>query len=130
MKFKFFLFGLLFSGSLIVSAQNEPGVVKIKSDPEISKVLKQRIAYNKDLKLYKAYRIQLFYGSEKAAAKQMDKFRILFPNIPVNIIFSSPDWKVQAGSYHTKLDADRDLKEVKMDFPRAFVLETKIERKK
>ncbi len=127
MKFKFFFFGILFLSSCIISAQQEPGVVKIKSDPAISKVLKQKIKYNKKAKYFKGFRIQLFYGSEEGAKKEMDKFKQLYPKIPVDLLFSSPDWKVQAGKYLSKLDADRDLKDIKKDFPSAIVLHTKIE---
>jgi len=130
MKFKILFFSILFFSSFFVSAQNEQGVVKIKSDKEISALLRKKVEYNKTKDTYKGYRIQLFYGSEKGANKEIDKFKSLYPEIPVNLLFSSPDWKVQAGNYHTKLDADKDLKDIKIDFPSAIVLQTEIELKK
>jgi len=129
MRFKILFFGFLFFSNYIVSAQNEQGIVKIKADKNISELLKQKVEYNKTKETYKGYRIQLFYGSEKGANEEIDKFKSLFPDIPVKLLFSSPDWKVQAGNYHTKLDADRDLKEIKMDFPSAIVLQSEIELK-
>jgi hypothetical protein len=129
MQYKILFFSFLFFVNFIVSAQNEQGVVKIKADKNVSELLKQKIEYNKTKETYKGYRIQLFYGSEKGANKEIDKFKSLFPDIPVKLLFSSPDWKVQAGNYHTKLDADRDLKEIKMDFPSAIVLQSEIELK-
>jgi len=129
MKFKILFFGILFFSSMAVSAQNEQGVVKIRADKEISDLLKKKVEYNKTKNTYKGYRIQLFYGSEKGAKDEISKFKSLYPGIPVKLLFSSPDWKVQAGNYHSKLDADRDLKDIKLDFPSAIVLQSEIELK-
>ncbi len=130
MKFKILFFSILFFSSFFVSAQNEQGVVKIRADKEISDLLKKKIEYNKTKATYEGYRIQLFYGSEKGANKEMNKFKSLYPEINVKLLFSSPDWKVQAGNYHSKLDADRDLKDIKLDFPSAIVLQSEIELNK
>lgn len=129
MSFKLLFFSILFLSSYFISAQTEQGIVRIKADKEISDLLKKKIEYNKTKETYKGYKIQLFYGSEKGASEEMNKFKSLFPDIPVKLLFSSPDWKVQAGNYHTKLDADRDLKEIKLDFPSAIVLQSEIELK-
>ncbi|RUA12541.1 MAG: hypothetical protein DSY82_00975 [Flavobacteriia bacterium] len=129
MKFIILFFGILFFSSITVSAQNEQGVVKIRADKKISDLLKKKVKYNKTKNTYKGYRIQLFYGSEKGSKKEISKFKSLYPDIPVKLLFSSPDWKVQAGNYHSKLDADRDLKDIKLDFPSAIVLQSEIELK-
>ncbi len=103
------------------------GKVTVKTNPEIDKVISQKKAYNNSLKTMNGYKVQLFFGNEKKAYEEKTKFRGLFPDIPVKIIFSSPDWKVQAGNYLNRLDADKALLDIKNDFSGAIVLETEID---
>ncbi len=118
-------FFLLFS--LSGFAQQTMGKVTVKTNPEIDKVISQKKAYNNSLKTMNGYKVQLFFGNEKKAYEEKTKFRGLFPDIPVKIIFSSPDWKVQAGNYLNRLDADKALLDIKNDFSGAIVLETEID---
>ncbi len=113
--------------SLSGFAQQTIGKVTVKTDSDIDKVISKKKAYNKSLKTMNGYKIQLFFGDEKKAYEEKDKFRGLFPDIPVKIIFRSPDWKVQAGNYLSRLDADRALIDIKNDFSGAIVLETEID---
>ena len=108
-------------------AQSSEGNVKIRTNPNIDKLVNERIAFNKANKTMPGYRIQLFYGSEKSALKERDRFKQLFPDIRAKIVFSSPEWKVQVGNYLTRLDADSDLIEIKKHFPAAIVLQTDID---
>lgn len=108
-------------------AQQSEGKVFITTNSDIDKVITQKKAYNKSLKTIDGYRIQLFFGNEKKAYKTKEKFISLYPEIPVTITFSSPDWKVQAGNYLNRLDADRAIVEIKSDFTGAIVLNTKID---
>ncbi|MEN8185743.1 MAG: SPOR domain-containing protein [Bacteroidota bacterium] len=117
---------LFFLISLSGIAQQTEGTLKIKTSREIDKVISQKKASNASIKSIEGYKIQLFYGSEKNAHKVKEEFRSLFPEIPAKIIFSSPDWKVQAGNYISKLDADKVLKNIKKDFPSAIILKTDI----
>jgi len=108
-------------------AQQTIGKVDIKTTSDIDRVITEKKAYNKSLKTMDGYKIQLFYGNEKNAYEAKEEFRSLFPDIPVKIIFSSPDWKVQAGNYRSRLDADRALIDIKNDFTVAIVLKTDID---
>jgi len=108
-------------------AQQSSGKVTVKTNSKIDRVITEKKAYNKSLKTTDGYKIQLYFGNEKKAYEAKDEFSSLFPDIPVKIIFSSPDWKVQAGNYPDRLDADRALIDIKIDFPGAIVLETDID---
>ena len=68
----------------------------------------------------------MFYGSEQAAIEVREKFNEVFPDIRSELKFNSPDWKVWAGSFKTKLEADRILAEIKEGFPSAIRIVTKI----
>ncbi|MEN8123564.1 MAG: SPOR domain-containing protein [Bacteroidota bacterium] len=108
-------------------AQQTSGKVTVKTTSDIDRVISKKKAFNKSIKTMDGYKIQLFFGVEKKAYEAEDEFSSLFPDIPVKIIFSSPDWKVQAGNFMNRLDADRALIDIKNDFPGAIVLETEID---
>lgn len=110
-------------------AQQNKGVIKIETNSNIDAVIAQKKQYNKSLKTTKGYRIQLFYGSEKESYKVKDEFKSSFPDIVTKIIFSSPQWKVQVGSYETRLEADKALVPIKIEFPGAIILATEIDIK-
>ena len=118
----------LFTGAQIF-AQQTKGTVRIESSAKIDEMLAQKKQYNKNLKTYKGFRIQLFYGSEKGSYDIKDEFKVLFPEVPTKIVFSSPEWKVQVGNYITRLEADRSLVDIKKEFPSAIILATEIDLK-
>lgn len=108
-------------------AQQKEGELQIETSTKIDAVVSQKKQYNKNLESIKGYRIQLFYGSEKAAYKIKDEFKALFPDITTKIIFSSPQWKVQVGNFITRLEADRTLTSIKKEYPGAIILATEID---
>ena len=111
-------------------AQQEEGVVKIETNAKIDEIIAKKKLFNKSLKATKGYKIQLFYGNEKNSHKIKDEFKVLFPEIDTKIIFSSPQWKVQAGNFRTRLEADRNLVEIKKDYPTAIVIASEIDTNK
>ncbi len=119
----FFILFIIFNS---LAQQNE-GELKIETSAKINTVVNQKKEYNKNLKTLKGYRIQLFYGSEKAAYKIKDEFKALYPDITTKIIFSSPQWKIQVGNFTTRLEADRALIQIKEEYPGAIILATEID---
>ena len=111
--------------SVDLTAQNE-GVINIQSSENIKRIIAKKRYYNKNNKVIKGFKIQLFYGNEEAAYNVRDKFSSVFPDTKIEIRFFSPEWKVWVGSYKTKLEADFALKEIKEALFNAFVFPTDI----
>jgi len=68
------------------------------------------------------FRIQLYNGFEVEAKKTRAKFRLEFPDIKTYLVYRQPEWKIQVGTYKTKLEADRALLEIKREFRSAIVV--------
>lgn len=68
------------------------------------------------------FRIQLYNGFEVEAKKTRAKFRIEFPEIKTYLVYRQPEWKIQVGTYKTKLEADRALLDIKKEFGNAIVV--------
>ncbi len=122
------IFSLFFS--IHNYAQQTKGTVHIETSSKIDQVVAKKKEYNKNLKTFKGYKIQLFYGSEKGAYELKEEFQLDFPQIPTKISFSSPNWKVQAGNFKTRLEADRAVVDIKKDFPGSTIVAADIEIEK
>ena len=123
----FSLIFIVFFGSIGFSQQNE-GVVTIETDAKIDEIIAKKKEFDKELKTVNGFKIQLFYGNEKNSHKIKDEFKALYPDITTKIIFSSPQWKVQVGNYRTRLEADRQLIEIKKEYPGAIVIASEIDK--
>lgn len=110
-------------------AQSDTGDLSVHASEEINDLLKQRKDYNKSLKTYQGFRIQIYYGSEKECYELKEEFSTLFPEIPTSIVFSTPQWKLQVGEYRTRLEADKAIATIKAEYPSAIVLASDIEYK-
>ena len=126
-KITFFGLILITFIPLITFAQQKEGIVKIETSAKIDETVAKKKQFNKSLKTINGYKIQLFYGNEKNSHKIKDEFKALFPEISTKIIFISPQWKVQVGNYRTRLEADRNLIEIKNKYPSAIVIASEIE---
>ena len=92
-----------------------------KSDNQLIKeLITKKKDFNKEFGY--GYRIQLYNGFEVEAKKTREKFRIEFPDIKTYIVYRQPEWKIQVGTYKTKLEADRALIEIKKEFPGAIAV--------
>jgi len=55
----------------------------------------------------------LGFNSITVMKNKLDKFgrslKVEFPDRSSKLVYNSPEWKVQVGTYKTKLEADKDL---------------------
>lgn len=92
-----------------------------KTDTElVENLLDKKKEFNKEFGY--GYRIQLYNGFEVEAKKMKEKFRIEFPDIKTHLTYSQPEWKIQVGTYKTKLEADKALLAIKKEFASAIVV--------
>ena len=119
------LFILFLISNTLISAQNE-GVLTIRTSEKIKQIVTKKKDFNKNIKKINGFKIQLFYGEEKGAYAIRDNFSSIFPHTSVEIKHANPEWKVWAGAYKTRLEADRALKEIREAQFNAFVFKTEI----
>ena len=92
-----------------------------KTDSElVNELISKKRKFNKEFGY--GFRIQLYNGFEVDAKKTRAKFRIEFPEIKTYLVYRQPEWKIQVGTYKTKLEADRALLEIKKEFSSAIVI--------
>jgi len=106
------------------------GNVVIYQDSRINKLVWKHVSQNKEFNGIQGFRIRIFSDLGQAAREKSQeanaRFNELFPHISVYREYDSPYYKVYAGDYRTKNDALVDFKRIKMYFPAAFVVPTRI----
>lgn len=112
-----FLPVLLFTNH-VVSAQN----VTVEQDAKFEQLLNEKRKVNASLTLNDRWKIQIFTGNNENAKKELISFKKDNKNFDATIVFHTPVYKVWVGNYKTRIEAERNLKELKMKYPNAFLI--------
>jgi len=115
----FFIFTMLFFNSYETKAQQ--GKVIVFENKKITELLALKSVMNKENKFTDGYTIQLYYGELTGANSIIKSYRRSFSSWPSTIIYETPNYKVWAGNFITRLEADRALLDIQKQFPNAFV---------
>lgn len=114
----FSIIGLFFIG--FSYAQN--GTLTVKEDPRVTSLMTLKTKLQKANKLTDGYTIQLFYGDLNKANNILNEYRNKHTKWPAAIEYETPNYKVWAGNFQNRLEADRALLEIQLNFPSAFIL--------
>ncbi len=106
------------------------GKTEIIQDPRVDILINKHIRINELNKTTEGFRIQVFSDSgnnSKSSAQTIrDEITSRFPSLGVYLSFKSPNYKVRMGDFRTRLDAQRLLNEISIDFPNAFIVTDQI----
>lgn len=112
------------------STWSQNATVTVNQDSKIPKLLELKKSLEKDNKLTDGYTIQLYYGELNRANSVIRNYRNKYATWPASIEYETPNYKVWAGNFSARLDADRALLEIQKDFPAAFILKPDRKKKK
>ena len=128
-----FLF-LLLALSIKTFAQ-ERGKVQVVAPPLFDTLLAKRSILNRSggraaaggyVSSY-GYRVQIYNGSSRSAAYNAQaRFNNEFPEMRTYITYREPNFKVRAGDFRTRLEAEHMKEQLQALFPVMFVISEKI----
>ena len=102
-----------------------PERVVVRQSPAVRAALNRQVSANAS-KNYSGFRIRLYFASSRTAREEsaavIRRFNDLYPHIQAYRTFSSPNFKVTVGNFRTRLDAEALLRQLKGDFPDAFIV--------
>lgn len=107
-------------------AQN--ATLTVHQDPKITELLNIKKDLEKENKLFDGYTIQLYYGELDKASQILLKYRAGYAQWPASIEYETPNYKVWAGNFSSRIEAERALLDIQKNFSSAFIL--KPERRK
>jgi len=115
---------------LISSAQTR-GKVEVVKDPLIDTLIARRPFLGKGImagdESANGFRVQIYFGSNRQAAyNAQEKFKEEYPELHTYITYSEPNFRVHAGDFRTRLEAEKLQKEITDMFPILFIISEKI----
>ncbi len=121
---------IIFMASVTFGFAQSRGSLHVDQDSRIeSLIAKQRSLYKVDSSYY-GYRIHIFMeiGNEaldhaKAVKAQFER---AFPDIPIYLTYVEPHFRLRAGDFRNRVEAEKCLRQIKPRFKEAFVTQDKI----
>jgi len=104
---------LLGLASLTSSINAQDQNITASQDPKFEQLLNEKRKINASLTVNDSYKIQIYTGGSENAKKTLNEFRQEFNDIDATIVFNTPNYKVWVGSFRTRIEAERNLANVK-----------------
>ena len=124
----------LFIISIVAAMAQNHGSLNVDQDSRIENlIMKQRLLYHVDSS-FSGYRIHVFMeiGNEalQHAEEMKRQFERAFPDIPIYLTYSEPYFRLRAGNFRNRVEAEKCLRRIKPRFKEAFVTADMIYRPK
>ncbi|GAL66267.1 SPOR domain-containing protein [Jejuia pallidilutea] len=104
---------------------SQEGKVTINQDDRIKELLELKKEMNRNETDSRRYKIQVYSGNRGGAQDAQKDFADTFAQWRPVMHYETPNFKVWAGNFSTRLEADRALKKIKRKFPAAFIFKPK-----
>lgn len=85
----------------------------VSQDPKFEQLLNEKRKINTSLTVNDSYKIQIYSGGSENAKKTLNEFRQEFNAIDATMVFNTPNYKVWVGSFRTRIEAERNLANIK-----------------
>jgi hypothetical protein len=115
----FFVAGFCISGVTTMLAQDNNIVAQ---DARFEQLLAEKRKISSSIIVNDRYKIQIFYGDNEAARKNLADFKRSYKTMDGTIIFASPTYKVWVGNFKSRIDAERALLDIKKKYPYALLI--------
>lgn len=104
------------------SEDNSPAKVYFNQESQLKDIIIAKAHAVKDLQIW---RVQIYLGSGKNARSTAESTRRTFlakyPDISADLLYPSPYFKVQVGSFKTRIEAESFRKKIQGDYPNCRV---------
>lgn len=105
-----------------IAGFSQHATLTIHEDPELSSLLRTQKELEKENKLTIGYTVQLYYGELNQANDILKKYKNNYANWPASLEYETPNYKVWAGNFSSRIEAERALIQIQKKFSSAFIL--------
>jgi uncharacterized protein YxjI len=110
----------MFTLAYNINAQDQN--LTLTQDPKFEQLLNDKRKINTSLSTNDTYKIQIFSGKSEDAKKTLTDFKREYTNIDGTIIFNTPNYKVLVGNFKTRIEAERNLAEIRKKYKSVFLI--------
>lgn len=116
------VFFIIFTLFATTQSNAQDSQFKLIQDNNFEKLLEEKNSVNNTFSIYKNYSLQIFYGEKAETESIFYDFKKKFPETDATIIYAEPKYKLVIGNYRNKIDAERNLKKFKKEFPNSILV--------
>jgi hypothetical protein len=116
---------LFYSFALCIITSNSKAQdrkVSMTQDPKFEQLLNEKRKINASIAVNERYKIQIFSGDTEKAKKTLNDCRQNFTDLDGTIVFNTPNYKVWIGNFRTRIEAERNLIEIKKKYETAYII--------
>jgi len=120
-KFNFIL-SICFLAFVSQKSMGQVAKVSVSQDPKFEQLLNEKRKINSSITINDRYKIQIFNGDTENSKKTLTDFKRENKNMDATIVFSTPLYKVWVGNFKTRIEAEKNLNDLKKKYPNAFLI--------
>ena len=94
----------------------------LTEDPKFEQMLAEKRRINTSITINDRYKIQVYNGDSETAKKTLGDFTREYKNLDGTIVFSTPAYKVWVGNFRSRIEAERNLAELRKKYPNALLI--------
>ena len=106
--------------------KNSTTPARFAVNSQLDAVLDSIARINHSRRSVEGYTIQIYSGNKEGALQAKKQLARVLPEINADLNFVTPTFRVKAGRYYTRMDAQRDFLSIKKHFPNAIVIPDRI----
>lgn len=113
---------LLLTSVTGIKSYSQTTKINIIQDPKFEMLLNEKRKINSSITVNDRYKVQIFYGTNEEAKKTLSAFKKEYKNLDGTIIYSNPNFKVWVGTFKTRIEAEKQYKEIVKKYPTALLI--------
>ena len=117
-----FVFAIVTLVFMSQKSYSQEAKVSVNQDPKFEQLLNEKRKINSSITINDRYKIQIFNGDTETSKKTLLDFKRENKDIDATIVFSTPLYKVWVGNYKTRIEAEKNLSDLKKRYPNAFLI--------
>lgn len=107
---------------LYLNTNAQTGNLTVRQDSRFEQLLTEKRKSNVSNSVNDFYKIQIFSGDSEKAKSTLSEFRQAFSGMDGTIIFNTPNYKVWVGNYKSRIEAERNLIDIKKMYPNVHLI--------
>ncbi len=118
-------------------AQSDTSIIipKIKrdyvvQDDDVTWLIEKYNNQNQTKPIIHGYRVQIYFDSGNQSKKKANDVKTQFlakkPDFPCYLVYQAPNFKVRVGDFRTRYEAYKLYREIRNDFPSAYIVKDEI----
>ena len=104
------------------NATAQDGNITVNQDYKFEQLLNEKRKTNVSNAVNDRYKIQIFSGESDKAKNTLNQFRQEFSDLDGTIIFFTPNYKVWVGNFKTRIEAERNLIEIRKSYSNVHLI--------